>query len=232
MSDASKKTAVNNNRSRENKRPAQGKRVSNTPHQTVVLRNEWYRDSFKKIVSITSFSIILNLVFAAGYVYRYVNPVEPVYFATTSSGQLIPIVPLSTPNMSSAAIVQFAADAVRESYSFDFSNYKSQLNKAGSEYFTPDGFNKFLKALVDSGNLEAVKSKRLIVKTIVTGVPAITNQGPFNGVYSWRIEVPVSVHYQGSDAINKEDHIMTLTIQRRNVLDSSKGVGIIQFVVI
>jgi len=211
-------------------------RVSNatkktSPQGVIKVRNEWYRDSFKKIATILLVSASLNVIFGILIGYRYLNPTQPKYFATNDAGQIIPIVALSEPNLSSSAIIQFASDAARNAYSFNFSNYKDRLNAVGAKYFTPRGFDDFVNAVNESGNLEAVKKKRLIVRTITTGIPSIGKRGVLNGIYTWYVEVPVKIMYKGSASEYGQDKIIAMTIQRRSALKSSKGLGVVQFLV-
>ncbi len=163
-------------------------------------------------------------------VYNATHPLSPRYFATTPEGRILPIIPLNQPNVNTPDLLAWASSAAVAAYSYDFVNYRRELQVA-SEYFTPEGWRKFIKALSDSNNLTAVKSKRLIVSAEPTGEAELVKQGLFNGAHVWRVKIPLRVTYQNSEQYSKQDVVVSMLVTRLPNINSRDGIGVAQFVV-
>jgi intracellular multiplication protein IcmL len=196
----------------------------------VSLRNEFYKDSNRRVMLALLFSVMMNvwLVLACIYLYTYTPP--PQYFATSIDGRYTPIVALNEPNQSDSAVLQWANQAAIAAFTYNFVNYREEL-RAASAFFTSDGWQQFINALAQSNNLDAVKAKKLVVSAVATGAPIILQKGILNGRYAWRIQMPVRVTYQSASEFTQDDNIITLLVTRISTLNSPQGIGISQFVV-
>lgn len=198
--------------------------------EVVRLRNDFYRDNYRKVVLalLLSISIVVTLIGALTYIITH--PPVPQYFATTTDGRITPLVPLDQPNLSSAALLQWANTAAVAVYNYNFINYRQALQEA-SEYFTSDGWSEFLSALNSSNNLKAVIEKKLIVSAVATGAPVILEQGPLIDRYAWKVQMPMLVTYQSASQFSQQSVVVTMLITRISTLSSVRGVGIAQFIV-
>ena len=140
---------------------------------------------------------------------------------------MIALAPLSRPNKTDDAISQWAADIARKSYTFDFIHWKTQISDL-SIFFTRNGYNEFLTALNESGNVEAVRKKRLVGNAIASP-PAITQEGVLNGRYTWQIEVPLRVSYISSEETVQQSLLVIMTIVRADTLINEHGLAVDQF---
>lgn len=196
----------------------------------VALRNEFYRDSYRKVMSILLLSIFLNVILGALLYYMFTHPPAPKYFATSINGRITPIYALDEPNQSDPSVSQWAVQAAIASFTYNFVDYRQQL-QAASEFFTSDGWQNFLEALSSSNNLTAVKAKKLIASAVATGAPVLLAKGLLGGRYSWRIQMPLLVTYQSASQFTQNSYTVTMLIQRVSTLNSPQGVGISQIVV-
>ncbi|MEM6903052.1 MAG: type IVB secretion system apparatus protein IcmL/DotI, partial [Pseudomonadota bacterium] len=172
----------------------------------------------------------IALVFSGYTIYYLANDrPSPEYFATTQDGRLIKMVPRSEPMLTQSAILTWAGKASTDAFTFDFVNFREQLQEAAVA-FTPDGWRSFLKALEDSRNLEAVRERKLIVNAALQGAPVILTEGVVNGVYSWRIEMPIVVAYRSATDVQRQNLLVNMTVSRVPTLEYPEGVGITQFV--
>ncbi|MEO0394159.1 MAG: type IVB secretion system apparatus protein IcmL/DotI [Pseudomonadota bacterium] len=197
--------------------------------QTVMMRHEFYRDRFRwMLYALVAMSI--GNIFAAYTIYYLANDrPEPRYFATRTDGALIRLVPLNEPMLTQSAILSWAGKASTDAFTFDFVNFRQQLQEA-AQAFTPDGWRSFLQALEDSRNLDAVRSRKLIVNAALQGAPVILTEGVVNGVYSWRIEMPIVVAYRSANEVQRQNLLVNMTVSRVPTLEFPEGVGITQFV--
>lgn len=196
----------------------------------VTLRNEFYRDSYRKVMIALLLCIFIILSLIGAFVYIITHPPAPQYFATTTDGRITPLVPLDQPNLSQSALLQWANTAAVAAYTYNFVNYRQALQEA-SNYFTPDGWSGFLSALKDSNNLDAVLSKKLIVSAVATGAPVVLGQGLLDGIYSWKVQMPMLITYQSASQFSQQSVTVTMLITRISTLNSARGIGIAQFVV-
>lgn len=196
----------------------------------VAMRNNFYRDGQRKVMVVLLFSILCNLVLAGILTYVITHPPAPKYFATSISGRITPLFSLDEPNQSDSAVLQWANQAAIAAFSYNFVNYRTEL-QASSGFFTAEGWDQFLKALDESNNLVAVKAKKLIVSAVATKAPVILQKGLLNGVYAWRVQMPLLVTYQSASEFSQQNNVVTILISRVSTLNSPRGIGISQFVV-
>ncbi len=195
----------------------------------VTLRNEFYRDGQRKTMVALLISIIINFILTSLLVYFLTHPPAPKYFATSISGRITPLFPLDEPNQSDSAVLQWANQAAIAAFTYNFVNYRDEL-QASSGFFTADGWSQFLNALQQSNNLDAVKAKKLIVSAVATRAPIILQKGLLNGIYSWRVQMPILVTYQSASEFSQQNNVVTMLITRVSTLNSPRGIGISQFV--
>jgi intracellular multiplication protein IcmL len=111
----------------------------------VALRNNFYRDGQRKMILVLLVSVIANLVLAAMLVFIITHPPAPKYFATSINGRITPLFPLSEPNQSDSAVLQWANQAAIAAFTYNFVNYRTEL-QASSGFFTAEGWDQFLTA--------------------------------------------------------------------------------------
>ncbi|MGE3919446.1 MAG: type IVB secretion system apparatus protein IcmL/DotI [Gammaproteobacteria bacterium] len=197
--------------------------------ELVRLRNDFYRDNYRKIVGILLFAIVIVFILAGALVYQISHPPTPKYFATDIQGRMIRLTPLDQPNLSQSALLQWANLAAVAAFTYNFVNYRQEL-EAASEFFTPDGWQNFISELQSSNNLKAVIDKKLVVSAVATGAPVILQQGVLDGRYAWRVQMPILVSYQSASQITQQNLVVTMLIIRISTLNSARGIGIEQFV--
>ncbi|MES2142312.1 MAG: type IVB secretion system apparatus protein IcmL/DotI [Pseudomonadota bacterium] len=198
--------------------------------QVVTLRNEFYRDNYRKVVAALLVSFFIILILAGALFYIVTNPPAPRYFATTNDGRIVPLIPFDRPNLSNSAVLEWANTAAAATYSYNFVNYRQALQQA-ADYFTPEGKQMFFNAIKSSNNLTAVIAKKLIVSTVATGVPVVLEQGVMLGRYTWKVQIPMLITFQSASQFSQQSVTVTMVIVRVSPLESPRGIGIAQFIV-
>lgn len=196
----------------------------------VVIRNEFYRDGYRVALKIVL--LMTLIIFAQIGVMIYVvktNKMEYRYFATTEDGRLIPMAPLSEPNLSSPALMSWVAQAATEVMTFGFNDYRRRLQEA-SRNFTREGWESFSKALERARIIETVEQAQQVVSATPTGAPVIQSEGIFKGRYQWVIQMPMALSYQAGDKVRNDKLMVTLVVVRVPRLESPNGVGIEQWI--
>ncbi len=192
----------------------------------VINRNFFYRDNFRRITFLLLVSMLVNGCLGMVALYNMFNPVPPQFIVTTPDGRLFPLEPLSQPVKSGPMILAWANMAATRINAFDFVHYKRQLQDA-SNYFTERGWVNYRDVLIKSKNLDYVIENKLIVSSVATGTPVITQQGLVDGVYTWRVSLPLLIKYQGATVSRTQPAVITMMIQRQSVEINPSGIGIV-----
>src|SRR3989338_6205576 len=111
--------------------------------QVVTLTDDFYRDSFSKLVIILGSVCIAFLLLLATSIYLIVSKPDPMTFAIGEEWRVQPPVPVSQPYLSTADLLQWVADVLPGAFVYDFVHYNQQLKDA-SKNFTTDGWKVFL----------------------------------------------------------------------------------------
>lgn len=201
--------------------------------QLVFTRNAFYKRLH--YLALGAFGLTLLVILILAWILFYVvrNPGFPLYFATDSIGRLIQIVPVDKPNMPTDDVAKFAVEAGEAAFSYDFVNYRAQLQSA-EKYFTRYGWQQYMKALRDSNNILALTNRKQIVIAAAVDKPKLVKEGVLGGAYAWRFDVPVLVTYwlPPYDDSSKSLNALTLSmiVQRQPILEGYKGLGVVQVI--
>lgn len=195
----------------------------------IIARNNYYQDGSRRLIVCIAIAFLFNIISVIAIIYIYTHPPAPVYFPTSASGRITKLYPLDQPHPDDAVVLQWTNLAAIAAYSYNFVNYRSEL-EAASEFFTADGWTSFLKSLKDSNNLLAVVTKKLVVSGQATRTPEILQKGVIKGRYSWRIKIPMIVTYQSNSQYTTQNIDVILLVTRVPSLNSPQGIGIEQFV--
>jgi intracellular multiplication protein IcmL len=199
----------------------------------IFARNAFYQRQFylALVAFLISLIVIGVLIWIAVFIYK--NPPSPIYFATDKVGRLVPNMPVNLPNMTNDEVISWVQDAVQTVNSYDFVNYRSQLQSA-QNYFTSYGWEQFKQALKSSNNLNALINRKMIIQAQISGPPQIVTEGLLKGSYAWKISLPVLVTYRYPPYDGKSQYSNALTISvivvRQDLLQSYKGLGIVQMI--
>jgi intracellular multiplication protein IcmL len=197
--------------------------------ETVMNRQNFYRDGYRKMIIIVLGLLIANVSMAGLLFYMRSHQAPASYFATSADGRITRLYALSEPIVSISALLEWSRSAAIAAYSYDFVHYRKQLQGA-SEYFTSEGWQKFVTALKDSGNLQTVLSKKLVATAVPTGSPVLLNRGVINGRYSWKVRLPMLVTYQSQSQTFQQPLMVTMMVARVPNVNDPKGIAIVQFI--
>jgi intracellular multiplication protein IcmL len=193
-------------------------------------KNTLYRDHYRVALGGALLMTIICAVLAATLAMMSLFPPQPKYYATTTTGVIVPLHSLSEPVVTKSYLLQWASLAAQRSYNLDFNDYKSQI-QAENPYFTTDGFNKYQQALKDSGLLDQVVQKKLVMNAIVSGDAVIIKEYIQSGRHTWVVQLPLLVTFQSASDTRRVHMMVTLRIQRVPVLDAENGIQITDYAV-
>lgn len=195
-------------------------------HAAVILRTNFYRDNYRRVMKFCLILVGITAILMAWTFYERTHKRAVSYYVTTRDGVQEQIFPINQPNLSTNALIEWAVEATTTAYNFNFENADTAISQARI-YFTDPGYENFIQALQAAGTLNAVKSKKLVVTAVATNRPIVLFEGPTSeGIYAWRVQLPLLITYQSASEQTKQNVIVTLLIARRPTLESPKGIGI------
>ncbi len=197
---------------------------------TVVVRNEFYKDGYRSLLKMTLIqSVVILALIGAMYYTIKVNQPQNYYFATTEDGRLIPMVPLSQPNLSAPSLMSWVAQAATEVMTFGFSDYRRRLQES-SRNFTKRGWGSFTQALERSRIIEMVEVNQQIITAAPRGAPIMQSEGLVAGRYQWVVQVPLILTYISGAKTHSSGLLVTIVVVRVPRLESPSGIGIEQWI--
>ncbi len=197
---------------------------------TILNRNAFYRDGYRMLlkISLAQLAVIILLVLAIIGLYSSMKT-RAVYFATTADGRIINVVPLSEPYLSSAQVIAWTASTAQNVMRFGYHDYRERLQQISGS-FTQTGWTSFNKALKEANFLEVVQARKLVVTMDINAAPEIQNAFNRNGVYTWYVQFPVTIKFDGEQPPAAINTMLRLQVVRVSTLQNPDGISIEQWV--
>jgi len=197
---------------------------------TVLNRNNFYRDGYRLLLRISLIQAAVIVVLVAGIVTMVIamKP-HPVFFATTSDGRIINIVPLDQAYLSDSQVLAWTAATAQNVMRFGYNDYRDRL-QAASNSFTQTGWGSFQKALKDANFLDAIQARKQVVALDINAAPLITQHYVRGGVYTWYVRMPVTIRFDGETPLQPITTVLYLQIVRVSTLQNPDGISIEQWV--
>lgn len=199
---------------------------------TVLSRNAFYRDGYRLLLRISLVQGIVIVLLIATLISMFLSvDTRHVYFATTSDGRIINIVPLNDPYRQRGDVVAWTAGRAREVMRFSYNDYGKRLQDS-SISFTRVGWESFKNALKDARILEAVRARKQTVSMKIQAAPEITNAFVKDGVYTWILQFPAIIEFDGVEKIPAMAVNLVLQVVRVSTLENPEGISIEQWVAV
>ncbi|MGE4350933.1 MAG: DotI/IcmL/TraM family protein [Bdellovibrionales bacterium] len=199
---------------------------------TVLTRNAFYRDGYRLLLRISILQGVIIVLLVASLVTMALSvDTQYVYFATTSDGRVINIVPLNEPYRSRGEVVAWAARKAQDVMRFGYNDFRQRLQDTSTN-FTPSGWESFTKAMKEARILEAVEARRLTVSMQIGAAPEVKNAFEKDGVYTWYLQFPVLIKFDGAGAPSDMSATLVLQIVRVSTLQNPEGISIEQWIAV
>lgn len=218
---------------RDERRARRREKRANSGAVKVVARNQAVHLILRRLIAVSLLAFVAAVISVVCMLGIYGKPVPPVYVPVTADGHLLPLIPLDKANVGNGEVGEFALEGVRLINTYDYINFRDELNQA-AVYFSPLGWNQYNEQLKKSRTLDAVQERKMIVSIKPSGEITIPAEGIRDGVYTWRVEMPVQIIYTahsilasgGQDTGNSESGTVTLFISRVPTTINPRGLAI------
>jgi len=198
-----------------------------------IAKAAFYKKNFGRLINVVLVLLLIMAALAGVIAYQSVLLVQGKreYFTIDNNGRIAPILAVSDPVVTQGQLLERFKVCVSQANDYNFVDYQKRLAEA-QECFTDAGWEQFAEALTRSGALTQVRERRLIVSSVATGPAIVIRQGKRNGVYTWEVQMPIQLTYQGGPdgkSNTAQRHLVTALLQRTN--ENRYSVGIAQYVV-
>jgi intracellular multiplication protein IcmL len=197
--------------------------------ERVMLRNSFYRDHYRLVVSMLPMLLVALIVSLAVNVMLVNRPVQTRYFTVDTSGRVTKIVALSEAFVTEPFLTSWTTERITRAYSMDPQNFRREVGDLEPD-FTAEGFLQFKQSLQDSGTLDMLQKNLMISSAVPQGAPVIVDRGTTAGVYYWKLQIPVLVQYRSSSKSGDQKMLVSVIVVRRQTLENPLGIGISQIV--
>lgn len=200
---------------------------------TVFERNIEVRKDSKAFKSALTKSIILNallvfllLVMVAAFTFYP----KTKYIPTKDNTAICEVYPEDNPNLTDAAISEFAKDGVLNLYTFDYINYEQQMNATLDRFFTPQGRAATVQAISEAELADYARDKALTFRaSAINAVRIEQSANDKNGRAYWIVRFPMVLDiYSGSlTPIDSQRHMVTVRVSADTAsVSNPRGLGI------
>jgi len=197
---------------------------------TVLNRNAFCRDGYRLLLRLSIIQSIVIVVLAAGLIALLLSiENKHIYFATTSDGRIINIVPLDEPYKTNAEVIAWAAGTSQKVMTFGYHDYRARLQEVSSEFTTVD-WDSFLKALKEANIIEAMDAHKLVVTMDIDAAPEIKQAFVKDGIYTWYLQFPITIKFNGDQPPSAIHTVLLLQIVRVSTLQNPDGISIEQWI--
>ncbi len=187
-----------------------------------------YREGFYNLVWIVK-ALALGILVMTAVLFYYVSSVVPQdrYAALTGvdGTTKMPMVGMSTPNVTNDALMAWATQAATDVMTFGFHDIDKQFARTRT-YFTDDGWKSFSEAFAKSAFLKTVMESQQIVTAIPRGTPEVVHIGLYKGKYQWILNVPMLMTIRAGSRAQQERTTVRMFIVRMPTQNNPMGIGI------
>lgn len=215
------------------KKPQKKKKVEGSTQprgrRIIVENREYYQKAYFHAIRLCFVIACVLFVSVGANIYQAQSTPQPLYFASDNEMRLAPMVPLSEPQMSQGGLLNWVAESVAETFTYDFRNWKNQFDGVRDKY-TKKAFSEMMGSL-KNGSLAMVVEKRYVASCIATSTPIISKEGVLDGIQTWIIKVPITITYESSGGVENQQNLEAkMIVQRCDTNTNPRGVQIAQLV--
>ncbi len=202
--------------------------MSNDSLMEAKKRKGFYPRGAGKLMTVVMMLAVINIVLIARAGYLLVTKDESVeYYAVTCDSDPIKLNSLSAAIVSSNQLLQWANVAAIAAYNYNFVNWRQRMDEL-RPYFSKQGWEGFYPEF-RSSQVDPMVEKKTVVSAVAIDVPVIERRGVMQGRYTWRVAVPLLVSYQTASVKTQEKVLIRLVISRVPVVQTPRGIAIMQF---
>lgn len=186
-------------------------------------KNDMYRRAYPKLLLVFVWLSVLAVILTLTLTVITITQPKPKNYAALSTGEIVPLYAYSEPVLTDSYIRSWASLASRSVLNLSFNNYQDELKKA-SAYFQPQAFALLKKDLLAKGYLKVLTASKLLMRSYINGPVVIVWQGLEAGQFVWKVQLPITISYEGPSGGTTHSLVASLTIVRVPTADNPRAI--------
>lgn len=215
--------------SKKSNKPRTNKKVESVL-PTVTQRADFARIGVPTAYKVAMFSIASTCLASIALIVSFIFEPAPKYFAGTDDGRFVKLIPLSKPFHSDSVVQDWVNKCIVESFSFNFSDMRRQLNKSMSACYTKQGAQALQSELEKSGILKAVQERKLFLESSLNHTPVIAKKVA-GRAHAWMVQADGFLTYRTSSNDFTQNVLFTVEVRRQSMRLNPLGLGIHKVIV-
>lgn len=157
-----------------------------------------------------------------------------VFFQVNNQGQIKELTPIYMPKHSNAFVGDWLNKCLIDTFDFSYVNYGRRLTEVTNSCYSPEGKKSLENALIQTGNLEAVTSKRLYVTMSLNYTPVVVREMKSDAAtepYRWVLQSKGTITLQSATSNDANDIKVTAVVSRSSMESSGYGLAIDRIII-
>lgn len=206
---------------------------------TVVMQRNFYRDQYRKLVFMTGFITLTNIICAFIIAFLLLeHPGKELIQAdevnrpssnlSATDFDITPQIPVSRPNMKQMEVTQWLLNAIVNSFTYSLQTYTTHL-ESNQKYYTNTAWRQYTSILNNMVRFDQYKKSEVLISILDLqhgGAPTLYENGVVDGVYTWVYEYPVMVKFAGSVEEPGQSMTLHITVSRTSMKNDPNGIKI------
>lgn len=189
----------------------------------------FYHERFPQLLFGLGVAIVILFFLSLIILYQVLHRPLPVFYAKTPAGEQFELMPHADANLLPLTILHWASKAAVAAYTFSFDPiFAAQQAALTQPYFTRAGWQAYQASTQDL--MKDIIQKQLFVNGVVSGTPLIVGQGDVGDGYTWHLQIPFLVTYQGSEGVQLNYYLILMDVVKIPPNQNPIGIGINRFI--
>lgn len=187
--------------------------------------NGFHRRGTNKLMFFALILLAINFVLIFLGMYGFYSREKTTdYYAVTCNSDPVKLDSLGVAVVGKQQLLDWAHASAIAIYNFNYGNWQQITNQI-RPLFSQDGWEGFYSSF-KSSQIDPAVEKSTFVTAVATDVPVIERQGALNGVYRWRVAIPLMITYQTASDQAKQQVVLRMVVTRVPSVQNPRGIAI------
>lgn len=186
----------------------------------------YHRRGMHKLMTLIMVLMVINIALISVGLYGFFSRDKQTdYYAVTCNSEPVKLDSLGVAVVSRPQLLDWALTSAIAIYNFNYANWPQQVGLI-RPLFSSQGWDAFYPSFKQS-QIDPAIEKSTFVTAVATAAPVIERQGALNGIYRWRIAIPMMINYETASDNAQQSVVMRLIVSRVPSVQNPRGIAIV-----
>lgn len=188
--------------------------------------NGYHRRGTNKLLIFALCLLVINFgLMGIGFYAFFTRDKMTDYYAVTCNSDPVKLDSLGVAVVGKKQLLNWAHASAIAIYNFNYGNWKQKADQV-RPLFTQEGWQSFYPNFKAS-QIDPAIEKSTFVTAVATDVPVIERQGALNGIYRWRVAIPLLISYQTASDKAEQRVTLRMVVSRVPSVQNPRGIAIV-----